>query len=204
MRSKIKKLIYILPLIYALNSYSQIITKENFVNEMYHTIVDSSFRYYYLHANAPAIYWHYEKNELMAKLAVYDSAKNPAKSELLESLALYDSTIKQISGSILEELYDKANADTITEHWDYTQLNKARKISLDIKNKMKLRDKHLLLEEEKNIFFFSKPIFNKSKEYAIISMERYCGNICAYRCIYLLRKITGKWKDVAHFECSIS
>jgi hypothetical protein len=204
---KMKNLFFLLLLLCTLNSYGQAETKEDFVNEVYCAKVNKSYRYYYLDSNASAINWHYEKSELMKKIALYDSIKNPDKSELWESMArtvsaLYDSTIRQVPGSVLEELYDKANSDTVKEQWDFSLLNKARIVSPEVLYNIKMpAHKHHRTKEQKNIFSFSRPIFSKSKEYAIISMESYCGSLCAERCIYLFRKITGKWKDIVHLKC---
>ena len=200
-----KQILFLVLLVFTQTSYGQAEKKEDFVNEVFRQSVNKSYRYYYLDSNASAIKWHYEKSELMGNIALCDSIKNPDKSELWESMAIRDSVIRQIPGSVLEELYDKANADTVNEKWDFSLLNTARIVRPEILYNIRMpAHRHRRTKEEKNIFFFSKPIFCKSNEYAIISMENYCGNVCAYRCIYLFIKTTGKWKDIAHFECWIS
>ena len=211
-----KTFIYLVPLICALKSFCQTETKEDFVNEVYKSEVNKSYRYYYLSKYASKIYWHHERSGLFDTIALHDTVRNPDKSELLESIiALEHPEMSKIPGSVLEELYHKANTDTIEEYWDFTSLKKAR-IAGDIQHRIIKENnrKRSQLQtftwnlshpkERKNIFIFSKPIFNKSKEYAIISLESYCGNLCAHRCIYMFRKISGKWNEVIHFECWVS
>ncbi len=55
-------------------------------------------------------------------------------------------------------------------------------------------DKGKLIENPKKDFYsYTKPIFNKTKSFAIIYKEFYCGSVCAYGTIVILKKNGNNW-----------
>ncbi|HEX8548506.1 MAG TPA: hypothetical protein VF691_16205 [Cytophagaceae bacterium] len=181
-------------------------TKEDFINAIHKTFVDSSFNNYLLFEESSAI--PLDRNGI---------------ARLHKELSQY------IPDSTLQHLIDKAFSDTLAQKWDCTLINSARCISSDSTHHLlsgvfgvkinpkwsKRRNrresaKQLKIQreefygrtaQERQVYYFSRPIFDNTNEYAIISMSYVCGNLCAYGCTFLFQKIKGEWRKVAKARC---
>jgi hypothetical protein len=139
---------------------------------------------------------------------------------------------KYISKSILQQIINKAHIDTLSENWNCAELSKSKCVDKDtvglITNttitfrvdskwnaRTKEKEKERQIQEqkkawakkpqqEKRVYYFSKPIFDNNNEYAIVSVGYVCGNLCGHGCTLLFKKINGKWTKLAETSCWIS
>ncbi len=174
-----KKVIFIFSIIVfcQLNCSAQE-SKEDFLNEVNSSLIDFSYRHFYLAPEAKGIWNNYS----------YD------KKEVARSVFEHF-----LSKDIISEIYDIAK-DTSCEKWNFDQLKKAKCIlHKNVKSKV---SKHHFLSSHKGskrkIFSISKPVFSKNKEWAIISMNFNGGMVgeYSYGSINIFHRINGKWEFV--------
>lgn len=146
--------------------------KEQFINSVYQTFVDSSFTQYYLTDDCSRLW--------------------------LSSPKIKDDFAPFCPDSIFQKIFLKSETDTLTETWQCHNLKNSKCISLDLKYSF-VRNK--TLPQEKKVYTFSKPIFSDNYEYAVIEMSYFCGPKCAYGCTFLFKKINSRWQKVAETNC---
>lgn len=196
------------------NSIPNILTvnaqdKEAFVNEVFRNFVASSFSYYYLDSSADNInFYRIHYREQIKK-----------------------SILRIVPEEYLNDIFMKMEMDTNLLYWDYNLLKNARKAlneddilqlfttvrySKNYRSKRK-REKIAVKQieyqrkvhnakpiQERQIYHFSRPIFSKDDQYAIINFSVVCGSTCGGGCLYVFKKISGKWLFVEKFLCFVS
>lgn len=184
-----KKLICILSLLCTMNCFGQAETKEDFVNEVYRDIIDSSKMAYYLIENAKNVIS--DKNEV---------------NQLRDELSAH------IPASATDEIMRKMRKNKKKEKWNFHQLVNARPYNKDSSRILNIFNGIVFLDpdtakeriEEENsleerklyggLFSFSVPVFNNNLEYAVMLVSYHCGMLCGFGCIYLYKRENNKWK----------
>jgi hypothetical protein len=141
---------------------------EEFVNAIYPTVVDSTFRHYYLVMGTDS-----------CRFLKYD----------------YDEWIKYhlkepLSFDILNELSEKVYLSRYPYFWKQPKLQKA--VCITRKQADSILDKN-----KTPVFSFSFPQFTDDGQYAVIDLNLLCGPVCGrgVTCIYRLTT-KGEWKLV--------
>ncbi|MDO6429193.1 hypothetical protein Q4E93_01250 [Flavitalea sp. BT771] len=167
---------------------------EDFVNQVFHMIVDSSFSKYYLVERADSC--RFEKYD-------YDEW---TKYYLKEPVSL----------AVMNELAQKVYLSHIKYDWRQDQLKKAVCITarkgdslFTISNpaltarstgKRKiLRQWQELPAEERTLFSFSLPHFTDDGQYAVIDLNFICGIACGTGFTFLFRHASGGWKLIGKY-----
>ena len=169
---------------------------EAFINQVVHTVVDSSFDRYYLDENArPCSFVKYDYDEWI-------------KYDLQETVPIYT----------LNELAKNSYSDRKSCTWQQDQLLKASCINqqnidsilspvgdprsdttrLSKKQKKLIRRKWaawgLLPASERTVFYFSRPVFTDDGQYAILDMDFRCDNRqCGEGSVCLFRRAGAGW-----------
>jgi len=192
----------ILFLFFSTAAFTQSVDKEIFINQVYQKLVDSSYPYYLLSEKAYKINY----------------------SELSFGIKLPDSIIRQMEQNYL--------LDTTEQVWNYLHLDKAKKIEADSigvitgstlriysmnswskrrkkREEIKQLDASSKIREkmpiyDKKVYFFSNPVFDNTKTFAIIQMGYSCGFNCSYHCTYRFELIDNKWTLVSTGTCVAS
>jgi hypothetical protein len=176
-------------------------TKEQFIAEVYHVIIDTSKAEFYLDNDCASIY---------------------LDSEVISNIKRDFNRI--IPEKALVKILHNAAADTIAQEWIKNFSFKVKypdSISeevnrlLVIKNKEAWNEQVIIDRTKKKVladdiyeweprYYFSRPIFDESRRYAIIRMSEHCGDLCGGGCIYLFHKEKGKWTKIAQTRCWVS
>jgi hypothetical protein len=197
-----KKLFCILFLVCAFNCFGQGETKEDFVNEVYRILVDSSCKYFYLCDTAYCL----GESTLSDRPFTFQRSKNRLK--------------EFIPDSIISQFILNISHDTISETWDCSKMKFVRCFHKDVgvrkfdtlyrslkkqvfeQERERIHDKIVQLpSEEKSLFWVSNPVYDNAKLYCYIvvakdvtelrqdntAMEK--GKICSY----LFKKLQGLW-----------
>lgn len=194
-----KKFLFVLPLLLAINCSAQTETKEDFVNEVYQSFVDKR-SFYYLHEQAKRI-----------KLD-----RSRIKEIRIEFKPL-------LPGEIINELIKNGLQSDSGARWDFIELVNARaynKDSSELINNIsgffdgsgmdsnQIKEAGLKIARRRQqiggLYSFSQPVFDHTHRYALMSMRYYCGLLCANGCLYLFKKIKGKWEQIGRCNCSVS
>jgi hypothetical protein len=191
-----KKILQIIAFLISTQCCGQdIIKKEIFLNDVYQNYVDVNFTQYYL------------ANQAYRYCYSYQDTFN-IKSEFGRILPK----------KILQQLITNAWNDTLTENWDCSSLSKAICISEDsaseilkgpcpiIYAKWSKRKKEKVIKrqelafrkqwnriapEKRVVFYFTKPIFDSSFQYALIRVSE------SETCSYLFKNENGIWLQIA-------
>ena len=163
---------------WAQNSYP---TKEEFVNSIFHQLVDSNFSYYLLSENAyPCSFKKFDYSEWQK----------------------YGLT-QEVPFPVLSELSQKITEDTSTGIWQQEKLQQARcldekTIRAILVTSNSTKKKWAKPKKEQGaVFFFSKPAFSSDSAYAVIDMGFRCDNFeCGMGATYLFKKEGAYWKQV--------
>ena len=173
------------------------ISKEEFINQIFNEIADSSFsRYYLLNKAYPCNFKKYDYDEWV-------------KYGLRDDIGI----------DILNELAKKSYYDTARNLWDQQKLNKAICIedkqanlildpvknieqdkNLSEKKKNKAIQKELKAwrnkpKQEKFVFCFSKPEFTDDFQYAVINVVCRCDDkACGMGATYLFKRKDDNWE----------
>jgi hypothetical protein len=176
---------------------SAIPSREEFVNQVFHVFVDSSFSAYYLSADAaPCSFVKYNYDEWI-------------KYALQEDVPIY----------LLNELAGKAYDDRRPGRWRQDSLAKARCIDEeqigprldpafglrsdtsmgDRKRQRAIRRRYAawnrLPAEQRTVFYFSRPAFTDDGQYAVLDMSYRCDNRqCGEGSTCLFRRMDSGWK----------
>lgn len=182
-------------------------TIEDFFNGIKIPLVDSSFTKFYLRENVRRVY--------------------------LDNLReIYFSCKKKIDTTTINEFIIKSEKDTLPLKWNCNKINKSycvndstatkisifnyfvstkrkwskRKVERQIKKQTisQQKERNKIPEEEKRVYTFSRPIFNKDKTLALFTISYNCGNLCGYKCSYFFKKIGSIWVELISFNCLIS
>jgi hypothetical protein len=182
------------------SSHAQTLDKESFVNQIYKTLVDTSFPYYQLSNDAFKL----TKNDIDLSTHLFPDLN-------------------------LNEIIKNYSVDTLQQFWDTKRLTKAKEVDKDSigiltgttlriyslnswskRRKRKEEQKQIRQQNEqrekmplydKRVYFFSRPVFDNKKEYAIISMSYGCGLTCGHGCTYIFRRINEQWTLVFTPSC---
>lgn len=157
-------------------------SKEDFVNAVFHEVVDSRVSAYYLSADAaPCSFKKFDYDEWY-------------KYALKEDVPIY----------VLNELAERSMLDAKPVYWRQEQLHGAycideKKIEalFTIAANTTVKRKNTSLPENKVVYFFSRPEFTADGQYAIIDMSYRCdSHLCGMGAVFLFRQINGKWSVV--------
>ena len=155
-------------------------SNEDFVNAVFHEVVDSNVSIYYLSASAyPCSFRKFDYDEW------YTYA-------LKEDVPIY----------ILNELAEKSQLDAKPVYWRQEQLRAANcideeKISTVFTAAMNTLAKKRNRNQVENsvVYFFSRPEFTADGQYAVIDMSYRCDNhLCGMGATFLFRQLNGKWR----------
>ena len=168
-------------------------SREDFVNEVFHLVVDSSFSKYYLVQRADT-----------CRFVKYDYDEW-TKYYLKEPVSL----------AVMNELAQKVYLSHIKYDWRQDQLQKAvcitarRGDSLFTinnpalkgyqKGRKVLRAWQELPAEERTLFSFSLPSFTDDGQYAVIDLNFICGIACGTGFTCLFRRTSGGWKLIGKY-----
>jgi hypothetical protein len=192
--------------VFTLNFFAQIDYKEKFLNEISNEFVDKSFPYYCLSLDR----FYIELDNFSIK---------PMQTDFKTFIS--DSTLKSI--------INQYKTDTLTEQWDCKKITKAKCVDVNYENNdlmiismdYRWSEKKKKKEEirqtkkykrkqnkkpkwDKQIFYFSRPLFSSNKEFAIVSVWINSGPMNGSGCIYFFKKINGKWMKLAQTKCMMS
>jgi hypothetical protein len=174
-------------------------SKESFVNQVSGLVVDSSFSKYYLSSQAnPCRFKHFDYGELI-KYGLRESVTLGILNEL--SRHVYEDTadLNWVPGKI-----DRAicvGSDQILSILDPTR---GPRYDPSLTEREKQRAiKKLLSEwdrepqEEKLVYYFSRPEFTDDGQYAVIDLDFRCDeHQCGSFATYFFRQDRGKWKAI--------
>jgi len=185
--------------LYRIVVIGQIVSKEAFVNEISRFAVDSGFSKFYLSNEAyPCRFKRFDYDELI-KYSLKEMVPLNILNELSEHVYEDSADSYWISGKI-----DKAiciGADQIRSvlnpawavTYDHSLTNRQRERK--IKKTIAAWEKRP--QEEKLVYFFSRPEFTKDFQYAVIDLDYRCDeHECGRLSTYLLRLDHGKWKTI--------
>jgi hypothetical protein len=156
------------------------VSNEVFVNAVSKLVVDSSFSHYYLSDNAaPCSFKKFDYDEWY-------------KYALNEDVPIYT----------LNELAKKSFLDNAPLRWHPEKLKNAfcvddesAKAMLTQPVKRHIKNTVTAFNEDKFVFYFSRPEFTDDYGYAIIDMGFRCDNLqCGMGATFLFRQVNGKWK----------
>lgn len=184
----------------------QLETKEDFVNQIFPTVY-AEHKFYYL----------------------FDRAVNINFNDTDELHSLRNGLKEKIQSNTIAELYKNAkriNTDTI---WNFSKLSVAKPFNNDsikitslfnyiVIVKKEWSESRIARQERKQLkrqkseikrvggalFYFSYPVFDDFRQYALISLSNHCGSLCGSGCLYLFKKIAGKWEKIGETHCWIS
>jgi hypothetical protein len=165
-----KHSVLILTIFISLNSFSQEINKEAFIEKVY-TDCANNF-----------------SGDLLLSAKSYPLGIHPWNLEsLFEEL---DSLPK----SVVQELKHEAFQDTLIGSWECANFKNIKCVNVDtFQNGLHPR-----------YYKFSRPLFDKEKKYALITMGYNCGILCAYRCTYVYKYQDRQWLLLKKIDCWVS
>lgn len=155
-------------------------SNEAFVNAVSKLVVDSSFSHYYLVGNAaPCSFKKFDYDEW------YKYAMN-------EDVPIYT----------LNELAKKSFFDNAPLNWQPGKLQNAFCVDDEIAKAMlaqpvkrHVKNNGAAFNEDKVVFYFSRPEFTDDYQYAIIDMGFRCDDHqCGMGATFLFRQVNGQWK----------
>ncbi|HTI11934.1 MAG TPA: hypothetical protein VL832_25345 [Puia sp.] len=167
---------------------------EEFINAVFHTVVDPSFVHYYLIKGADTCrFVKYDYDE-WTKYYLQESVPMPILNELAEKayLSRYPYFWRQ---DHLQQAVciTPQKADSV-----FTLANPALKTPSDVQDKMTRnqlrRQWQQLPVQEKTVFSFSLPQFTDDGKYAVIDLNVVCGARCGSGITCLFRHTSAGWK----------
>ena len=183
-----------------LQSSAQTVDNESFVNEIYTSFVDSTFPHYKLSGEAFKI----SGNALDA---LWHRVPDSSAKEMLKNY--YADTIDKTWDQkklVIAELVNKDSIGIITGAAITTySLNSWSKKRKERERQKQLTQLYLKREKmpeyNKRVYFFSRPVFDNKKEYAVIHLGYSCGFTCGTGCDYIFKLTNGKWKLIGMGQC---
>ncbi|HMH21182.1 MAG TPA: hypothetical protein VK563_05380 [Puia sp.] len=189
------------------DSSTSVDAAEGFVNQIFRTVVDSSFTKYYLSAEAsPCRFVKFEYDEWV-KYALQETVSMDILNALAEKSYNHRKTSswrqEQLTGAIC---ISGNQIDSILDPGFDLRQNKpsmgktAGKIA-DNKPRLKkiihqrFEKWSRLLPEQRTVFFFSKPLFTDDGQYAILDLDYRCDTQqCGVSATCLFRRAATGWK----------
>jgi len=170
-------LLFILPLGAVQMVFAQPPAPEDFVNEVYHTIVDSGFDHYYLIAGADTcrfVKYDYEEWE---------------KYYLKEPVPFVT----------LNELSEKAYLSRFPYFWKQGRLEKAVCITVQKADTLLFPERYGRVDRrrpvtERLVFSYSLPQFTDDGQYAVIDLNSICGANCGISLTCIFKHGEAGWK----------
>jgi hypothetical protein len=180
-------------------AFGQYSSNEDFVSKVSHLVLDSSFSKFYLSAEAaPGRFTRFDYGQL-----INYSLKEAVSIDILNELSrhVYEDTadLRWTPGNIPNAICIGADQirSVLNPGWglkyDRSLTDKQKEKS--IKQFMKQWDKKP--QEEKLVFFFSRPEFTNDHQYAVIDLDFRCDeHECGRLATYLFRKVADGWKTI--------
>jgi len=167
---------------------------EEFINVVFHTVVDTSFSHYYLITGADTCrFVKYDYDE-WTKYYLQESVPMPILNELAEKayLSRYPYFWRQdrlqqaicITSQKADSVFSLANPVLYAPHNGQDKMTR-RKISQQWQK---------LPVQEKTVFSFSLPQFTDDGKYAVIDLNVVCGALCGSGVTCLFRHTSAGWK----------
>jgi hypothetical protein len=181
--------------VYPVQAQSQ--SEEAFINQVFRTVVDSSFDHYNLYLQAaPCSFIKYDYDEwltyaLRETVPIYtlNELAKQAHDERNPRLWRQDSLTQA-------RCIDRQQADSI--------LDPARALRADTLMRKNKRRRAVarawaawsrIPEQDRIVFYFSRPVFTDDRQYALLDMDYRCDNrLCGQGAICLFRREGGGWK----------
>jgi hypothetical protein len=169
---------------------------ESFVNEVFHSVVDSSFSSYYLVVNADTCrFMKYDYDEWI-NYHLQESVPITTLNELSEKVYLSHNYPYHWQQHRLHEAIciTPAKADSI-----FTLANPTL-------NKTKTRPRKILKEwqqlpaQAKTVFSFSLPQFTDDGQYAVIDLNMICGSACGSGLTFIFHNTTAGWRRIGIYR----
>lgn len=195
----------LLALMCCFNCSGQTETKEDFLNKIFSTV--------------------YSK----PKYCLFYRTVSVKSIDTFELHTMKEELKEKLQPNLLSELYTNAKIGSVDTLWDFSKLFNAKTFNNDSANLFSLfesvtivkngwSESKILRQEKKQskrrdkkiaeigggLYYFSCPVFDNLRQYAIISMSYYCGNTCGSHCFYLFQKINGKWEKITSTNCWVS
>ncbi|HWK02696.1 MAG TPA: hypothetical protein VNS58_03655 [Puia sp.] len=169
-------------------------TPEEFINAVFHTVVDSSYTQYYLITGADTCrFVKYDYDE-WTKYYLKESVPMPILNELSEKayLSRYPYFWKQdrlpkavcISNQKADSIFSLANPALNASHKGRDKRT-SRKI---------MQQWQRLPPQEKTVFSFSLPQFTDDGQYAVVDLNVICGAGCGSGLTCLFRHTSAGWR----------
>ncbi len=158
-------------LLFTLNCFAQTETKEDFLNEVDMAIVQfksENEQMYFLSKEAGTVF-----------AGTFSWCRH-----LVEFKRVVDS-------STINEMVSQANIDTEEVEWNFNNLARATPFYGQIK---KITERDTIWESH---YYFSRPIFDRSKNYVMISVGHWCGLLCGYQEVLLFKKMNKHWIKIS-------
>src|SRR5882757_8778686 len=167
---------------------------EDFINAVFHTVVDTSFAHYYLIKGADTCrFVKYDYDE-WTKYYLQESVPMPVLNELAEKayLSRYPYFWRQdhlneavcITSQKADSVFTVTNPVLNAPHNGQDKMTR-RKIT---------RQWQQLPAQEKTVFSFSLPQFTDDGKYAVIDLNVVCGALCGSGVTCLFRHTSAGWK----------
>lgn len=172
------------------------LSKEEFLNKIRPLIIDTAINHYYLFKQTETLYYNRQlgtdiKQELL-KLFPEDAANDIITSISSDTVETWWDENLLLDATLV----NAKQADTLIGSivFNYTGLNK--------KQQKKLRKD--LISKRERVYYFSRPIFDRSREFALVQMRYACGTACGNGCLYLFKLYNGRWIKINEMSCWIS
>jgi hypothetical protein len=177
---------------------------ESFVNQVFHTIVDSSFTHYYLVENADTCrFMKYDYDEWI-KYHLQEPVPFITLNELSEKVYLarnfrYRWKKQQLQKAIC---ITQAKADSL-----FTLDNPALNDSAQPHHPRHPADAATILKawqqlplQEKTVFSFSLPQFTDDGKYAVIDLNVICGSNCGAGLTFIYHNTAAGWRRIGLYR----
>jgi hypothetical protein len=175
---------------------------EQFVNVIFHTVVDSSFSAYYLFEQADTCrflkYNYDEWSVYILKEPVSIVILNELAGKVYASKGAYRWQRDQLSTAIC---IDRKKADSIINFSaDILGDRTLSRRQLDKAMKQRTQQWERLPAQQKMVFSFSRPHFTDDGQYAVIDLNYVCGAACGQGFTCLFRNTAPGWKLIAKYS----
>jgi hypothetical protein len=203
-----KKIFCLLAILGSLNSFGQRETDEDFINQIYPSIVDSDSTSYYLYTKADSLY--------LLDSSLIDCTKN----QIITSGKMTEAELKQL----IAYAFTKRRSG----FWDFAKLKNAKPFNSDSirvlsyfrnrwfaqsgysKKQRKRVEEYNKREQDSShitqhsLYYFSYPVFDSNYKFALIYGGSGDGYIIGESCIYIFEKKNNKWVFLSFLYCGVS
>ena len=181
---------------------TQVPSNEQFVNAIFHTVVDSSFTAYYLFEQADTCrflkYNYDEWSVYILKEPVSIVILNELAGKVFASKEPYRWKRDRLSAAIC---IDRKKADSVINFSaDILADHTLTRRQLDKAMKQRTQQWERLPTQEKIVFSFSRPQFTDDGQYAVIDLNFVCGAACGNGFTCLFRLTSTGWKLIAKYS----